>query len=63
MVAAHTFQIPLLQADDEVVVLGIPVVEGRDVQAAVEAVELVLFVLQFLVGRVGEENDPGGSSP
>ena len=57
VVAADLLKVPLLEADHKVVVLRIPVVEGRDVQAAVKAVELILFVSQFFVGRIRKEDD------
>ena len=48
VVTAHAFQFPLLEADDKVIVLRIPVVEGRDVQAAIEAVDLSFSYLSSL---------------
>ena len=58
VVAADLLEVPLLEPDDEVVVLRVPVVEGRDMQPAVQAVELILLVGKLLVGRVREEDDP-----
>ena len=35
MIAAHTLQIPFFKTDDQIIVLGIPVVKRGDVQAAI----------------------------
>ena len=47
VVAADLLEVPLLEPDDEVVVLRVPVVEGRDMQPAVQAVELILLCLLY----------------
>ena len=57
MVAADLFKTIFSQREHEVVILGIPVFKGRNMQAAVYAIEIVVFIFYFAVGRFGKLNN------
>lgn len=55
VVASHLFKAPILEGDDQIVIFGVPVFEGGDVQSPIDPVQL--FEFDGAAGRLRKLND------